>query len=109
MGRLTLIARLVARDLRHRPGEAVLLLLAITAATATLTLGLVLHGVDQQPVQRTQAATQRSGRGREQRVPHGPNCPDLLAPGAEGWPPRRSAGRTRSPRPRCGRTAIRLA
>jgi putative ABC transport system permease protein len=45
VGRLLLIARLVARDLRHRPSEAVLLLLAIAAAATTLTLGLVLHGV----------------------------------------------------------------
>jgi putative ABC transport system permease protein len=57
MGRLTLVARLVARDLRHRPSEAVLLLLAITAAATTLTLGLVLHGVTSGPYQRTRAAT----------------------------------------------------
>ena len=38
MSRLVLIARLAVRDLRHRPAQAVLLLLAITAATATLTL-----------------------------------------------------------------------
>lgn len=57
MGRLTLVARLVARDLRHRPSEAVLLLLAITAAATTLTLGLVLHGVTSGPYQRTRAVT----------------------------------------------------
>jgi ABC-type lipoprotein release transport system permease subunit len=57
VGRLLLIARLVARDLRHRPSEAVLLLLAITAAATTLTLGLVLHGVTNGPYQRTRAAT----------------------------------------------------
>ena len=34
-----------------------LLLLAITAATATLTLGLALHGVTNQPYQQTRAAT----------------------------------------------------
>ena len=33
------------------------MLLAITAATATLTLGLVLHGVTSQPYQQTRAAT----------------------------------------------------
>jgi putative ABC transport system permease protein len=49
MSRLRLVGRLVARDLRRRPGQAVLMLLAITAATATLTLGLVLHGVTSQP------------------------------------------------------------
>jgi len=57
MSRLRLIGRLVARDLRNRPGQAVLMLLAITAATATLTLGLVLHGVTSQPYQQTRAAT----------------------------------------------------
>jgi len=57
MGKIRFIARLVARDLRHRPGPAVLLVLAISAATATLTLGLVLHGVTDQPFQQTKAAT----------------------------------------------------
>jgi FtsX-like permease family len=57
MGRLLLVTRLVVRDLRHRPSEAVLLLLAITAAATTLTLGLVLHGVTNSPYQRTRAAT----------------------------------------------------
>ena len=57
MGKIRLIARLVARDLRRRPGPAVLLVLAITAATATLALGLVLHGVTDQPFQQTKAAT----------------------------------------------------
>ena len=57
MSRLRLVGRLAARDLRRRPGQAVLLLLAITAATATLTLGLVLHGVTSQPYQQTRAAT----------------------------------------------------
>ena len=57
MGRIRLVGRLVARDLRYRPGPAVLLLLAITAATATLTLGLVLRGVTNQPYLQTRAAT----------------------------------------------------
>ncbi len=57
MGKLRLIARLVARNLRLRPGPAVLLVLAITAATATLALGLVLHGVTSQPYLQTRAAT----------------------------------------------------
>jgi len=57
VGRLWLIARLVGRDLRGRPGPAVLLVLAITAATATLTLGLVLHDVTNQPYLQTRAAT----------------------------------------------------
>jgi ABC-type lipoprotein release transport system permease subunit len=57
MGKIRLIGRLVVRDLRRRPGSAVLLVLAITAAAATLTLGLVLHGVTSQPYQQTRAAT----------------------------------------------------
>jgi putative ABC transport system permease protein len=57
VGRLLLICRLSARDLRHHPVQAVLLLLAITAATATLTMGLALNGVTSSPYLRTQAAT----------------------------------------------------
>jgi len=71
VGKLSLIGRLVARDLRYRPGPAVLLVLAITAATATLTLGLVLRGVTDQPYLQTRAATkgpdvvaQLGGQGR---------------------------------------------
>jgi ABC-type lipoprotein release transport system permease subunit len=57
MGRVLLVGRLAARNLRRRPAEAALLLLAITAATTTLTLGLVLHGVTNDPYQRTREAT----------------------------------------------------
>ena len=57
MGRVWLLGPLVARDLRYRPGPAALLVLAITAATATLTLGLVLHGVTDQPYLQTRTAT----------------------------------------------------
>jgi putative ABC transport system permease protein len=57
MSHLVLIARLAVRDLRHRPAQAVLLLLAITAATATLTLGLALNGVTSSPYLRTKGAT----------------------------------------------------
>lgn len=57
MGRILLICRLAVRDLRKRPGEAALLLLTIAAASTTLTLGLVLHGVTEQPYQSTRAAT----------------------------------------------------
>src|SRR5262245_40567781 len=57
MGRILLVFRLAARDLRRRPVEAALLLVAITAATATLTLGLVLHGMTNDPYQRTREAT----------------------------------------------------
>ncbi|MGW4519052.1 FtsX-like permease family protein [Streptomyces sp. NPDC004393] len=57
MGRLRLILRLAARDLRRRRAETVLLLLAFTAATTTLTLGLALQGVTSRPYERTRAAT----------------------------------------------------
>lgn len=57
MGRLFVIARLAVRDLRHRPVQAILLLLAITSATATLTLGLALNGVTSSPYQATKSAT----------------------------------------------------
>src|ERR1035441_5295351 len=58
MGRILLVCRLAARDLRRRSGEAVLLLLVIMAATTTLTLGLVLHGVTTSAsYQSTRAAT----------------------------------------------------
>jgi ABC-type lipoprotein release transport system permease subunit len=57
MGRALLVCRLAARDLRRRSAEAALLLVAIMAATTTLTLGLVLHGVTSQPYQSTREAT----------------------------------------------------
>ena len=53
MGRVFLVARLAAADMRRHPVEAALLLMAITAATATLALGLALHGVTNNPYQRT--------------------------------------------------------
>jgi putative ABC transport system permease protein len=52
-----LVFRLAARDLRRRPVEAGLLLLAIVAATTTLTLGLVLHGITDKPYDTTRGAT----------------------------------------------------
>jgi putative ABC transport system permease protein len=71
MGKIRLTGWLVVRDLRYRPGPALLLVLAITAATATLTLGLVLHNVTNQPYLQTRAATkgpdvvaQLGGQGR---------------------------------------------
>ena len=57
VGRFLLVGRLALRDLRRRPAEAVLLLLAILVATTTLTLGLVLHGVSDDPYQTTRDAT----------------------------------------------------
>ena len=57
MGKFLLVCRLAARDLRRHKAQAVLLLLAITAATTVLALGLALSGVTSQPYQQTRAAT----------------------------------------------------
>jgi ABC-type lipoprotein release transport system permease subunit len=57
MGRILLVCRLAVRDLRRRGTEAALLLLAIMAATTTLTLGLVLHDAASDPYQSTREAT----------------------------------------------------
>ncbi len=57
MGRVLLVIRLALRDLRRRRTEAVLLLIAILAATTTLTLGLVLRDAAGDPYQSTRAAT----------------------------------------------------
>jgi putative ABC transport system permease protein len=79
MGRTLLIGRLVARDLRRRPAQAALLLLAITAATAVLTLGLVLHGVTNHPYQQTRDAT----RGPDVVAQFaGPAMPGQFGPGS---------------------------
>ena len=56
-GRMLLVSRLALGDLRRHPGQAVLLLLAMTAAMATLTLGFILHGVTSRPFAQTRAAT----------------------------------------------------
>jgi putative ABC transport system permease protein len=69
MGRVLLVVRLALRGLRRRPVQAILLLLAITAATATLTLGLALNGVISNPYQAAKTAT--SG-------------PDVMATGLPG-------------------------
>jgi putative ABC transport system permease protein len=57
VGKTFLIYRLALADLRRRRAEAVMLLIAIVAATTTLSLGLVLHGVTAQPYRQTRAAT----------------------------------------------------
>ncbi len=57
MGRVLLVGRLAVRDLRRRRIEAALLLLAIMAATTTLTLGLVLRDAASDPYQSTREAT----------------------------------------------------
>ena len=57
MGRIFLIGRLAVRDLQRRRAEALMVLVAIIAATTTLTLGLALRGVTSQPYLRTRVAT----------------------------------------------------
>jgi len=57
MGRAFLFGRLAAKDLRRHLTEGVLLFLVIAAASATLTLGLVLHGETSNPFSTTRAAT----------------------------------------------------
>jgi hypothetical protein len=51
MGKAFLFGRLAAKDLRRHLSEGVLLFVVIVAASATLTLGLVLHGVTNTPLQ----------------------------------------------------------
>jgi ABC-type lipoprotein release transport system permease subunit len=57
MGRILLVGRLAVRDLRRRPIEAALLLLAIMAASTTLTLALVLRDAASDPYRSTREAT----------------------------------------------------
>jgi putative ABC transport system permease protein len=57
MGRALLVLRLASRDMRHHVSQAVLLVFAVTAATAVLSLGLALSGVTSRPYQQTRAAT----------------------------------------------------
>ena len=71
MGKLLLVWRLATKDLRHRPAEAVLLLLAIATAATALTLGMALHGATNNPYAATRAAT---------------NGPDVVATEVPGGP-----------------------
>jgi ABC-type lipoprotein release transport system permease subunit len=54
---VTIAIRLGLRDLRRRTAESVLLLVAITVAATTLTIGLLLHGQTATPYAETKAAT----------------------------------------------------
>ena len=56
-GRLRLVSRMASRDVRRRWSESLLLVLAIAAGSATLTLGLLLHNVSTQSYSQTQTAT----------------------------------------------------
>jgi len=78
MSHAFLIGRLAVRDVRRRPVQAFLMLLAITAATAVLSLALALHGVTSKPYQQTRTVTRGpdvvavfSGGGFI-TTPHGP-------------------------------------
>src|SRR5712691_1321316 len=100
MGRIFLVGRLAARDLRHRPAQAVLLLLAITAATAVLTLGLARHRVTSQPYQQTRAATRGPDEvARLGGASAGPHGPGQASPRPQGADRSQGAG----PRPRGNR------
>jgi putative ABC transport system permease protein len=56
-GRALLLFRLARQDIRHHFAQAVLLVVAIAAATAVLSLAFALNGVNSNPYQQTQAAT----------------------------------------------------
>ncbi|MBC6457487.1 FtsX-like permease family protein [Actinomadura sp. HBU206391] len=57
MGRILLIFRLVSADMRRHPAQVAMLLVAITAATATLALGLSMHGATDALYRQTREAT----------------------------------------------------
>jgi putative ABC transport system permease protein len=56
-GRALLLFRLARQDIRHHFAQAVLLIVAIAAATAVLSLAFSLNGVNSNPYQQTKAAT----------------------------------------------------
>jgi putative ABC transport system permease protein len=56
-GRVLLLFRLAREDIRHHFAQAVLLVVAIAAATAVLSLAFALNGVNTNPYQQTMAAT----------------------------------------------------
>jgi ABC-type lipoprotein release transport system permease subunit len=74
MGKVYLISRLAARDLRRRPADAILLLLAIATAASALTLGMALHGAADNPYAATRAATS------------GPDVVAIESPAGSGQP-----------------------
>ncbi|MEH1165487.1 FtsX-like permease family protein [Micromonospora sp. CPCC 205539] len=78
-GRLLLICRLLSRGLRRHRTENLLLLVAITAATATLTLGLTLNELVTRPYERTRVATAGPDLVVEPGFP-GPQALAALAP-----------------------------
>jgi putative ABC transport system permease protein len=57
VGRVLVVLRLVVADVRRHPAQAAMMLLAITAATATLSLGMSLRGATDALYLHTRAAT----------------------------------------------------
>ncbi|MFF5246182.1 ABC transporter permease [Streptosporangium sp. NPDC000095] len=57
MGHIMLVARLVPADVRRHKVQALMLLLAVTVATATMALGLSLRGASNTLYEQTRAAT----------------------------------------------------
>ena len=79
MGTGIVVGRLAVKGIRHRPGQALLLLLALVAATSTLTVGLALRGATDTPYARTRAATRGPDLvAVDQPAPDG----DAASPGA---------------------------
>jgi len=70
MGRAILFGRLAAKDLRRHLAEGVLLFMVIAAASATLTLALVLHGETTNPYATSRAATAGGGENRGRTGDH---------------------------------------
>src|SRR6266851_7618022 len=64
MGKVLLVCRLTVKDIRHRPVQALLLLLAIATAATTLTLGLALCGTTDNPYE-DPGSGERAGRRRD--------------------------------------------
>ena len=56
-GRALLLFRLARQDIRHHLAQALLLVVAIGVATATLTMAFALNGVNTNPYQQTMVAT----------------------------------------------------
>ena len=67
MGRILLVVRLALRDLQRRRTEAALLLIAILAATTTLTLGLVAARRGQRPISEHPGGDHGTRCGRRRR------------------------------------------
>jgi len=88
VGRVLLVCRLATRDLLRRPAAAILMLVAIVAATTTLTLGLALHGTTSRPYDTTRAAT----GGPDIVAQATPFWPKATTPGSRGTLPADLAG-----------------